>query len=91
MLLSALALAVSTAPAARKSTVSQVEQAVAGGVAAHRADAELARQLGELELTERLSEARLEGMARRFAMEPRTAGWWRCIATRCRERRRTTG
>lgn len=69
-LLAALAL---PAVAAKRITVAQLEQSLASGAAAHRADIELARQLNELELTERLTEAALNRFAASLHLEPHTA------------------
>ncbi len=49
--------------AVKRVTVAQIEQTLAAANATHRADAELARQLGELQLTERLTDATLNKFA----------------------------
>ena len=59
--------------AARHITVAQLEQAMAADQIAHRADAEVARQLGGFELSERLTEASLNQMAAKLPLGPRTA------------------
>jgi hypothetical protein len=46
--------------AARRITVEEFEQTLASCKAAHQSDASIARQLSAMELTERLSSARLE-------------------------------
>jgi VWFA-related protein len=61
------------ANAARRVTVSQLEQILASATAAHRSDAETAKQMGELELTERLSQSTLDRVASTRAFGPRTA------------------
>ena len=60
ILLVLLALLVtSIAGAAKRVTVAQLEQALTAAHAAHKPDAEIARQIGGLELSERLTEATL--------------------------------
>jgi len=59
--------------AARRVTVAQLEQALAAGSAAHRSDAEAARQMGELEMTERLTHPTLDRLASVFKVGPHTA------------------
>jgi len=56
-----LVLAAMTLPAgaAKRVTVAQLEQALTAAAAAHKPDAEMARLIGGMELSERLSEARL--------------------------------
>ena len=61
------------AGAAKRVTVEQLEQALVAGNAAHRADAEVARQIGDLELTERLTEVSLGRLAKNLTMGLRTA------------------
>lgn len=61
------------AGAAKRLTVAQLEQTLASEIAAHRADADIAHKVGELELTERLTEAALDRFAGKLAMGPRTA------------------
>jgi VWFA-related protein len=73
VLLGLLAAMVPIAGAARRVTVAQLEQTLSGEVAAHRADAEVARQLGELELSERLTGATLDRFAGKLALGPRMA------------------
>ena len=73
ILLGLLAALPLSAAAAKRVTVAQLEQSLTSGVAAHRADIEMARQLGELELTERLTEATLNRFAANLRLEPRTA------------------
>ena len=54
VILSALAL---PAGAAKRTTVAQLERTLTGASALHRPDAELARQIEAVELTERLTDA----------------------------------
>ena len=73
ILLGLLAVLVLPAGAAKRVTVAQLEQSLAADNAAHRADAEVARQLGDLELSERLTEAALNRFAAKLTLSPRTA------------------
>jgi hypothetical protein len=59
--------------AAKRVTVAQLDQTLVAASAAHRPDADIARQLGDLELTERLTNAALNQLATRFTPGPRTA------------------
>jgi VWFA-related protein len=59
MLLLFLALSVPYAGAAKRVTVAQLEQALTAAQTAHKPDPEIARQIGGLELSERLTEATL--------------------------------
>jgi len=65
------ALLVLPAGAAKRVTVEQLEQALAADSAAHRDDAEAARQLGELELSERLTGATLARFNARRSLGPK--------------------
>jgi VWFA-related protein len=56
--------------AAKRLTVAQLEERVTAGVAAHKADAELARQIGQSELSERISAETLKQLDQRVAREP---------------------
>jgi VWFA-related protein len=69
-LIAALAL---SASGARRVTVAQLEAAVASGETEHRADLDFARQIGELEMTEQLSERTLVHIAAAHKLGPRTA------------------
>lgn len=69
-LLAALTL---PAAAAKRVTVAQLEQSLASDSAAHRQDDEIARQIGQLELSERLTDSTLERFAKELALGPRTA------------------
>ncbi len=57
VLLASIAL---PARAAKRTTVAQLQQALDAAHAAHRPDAEIARQISGIELSERLTESRLE-------------------------------
>jgi VWFA-related protein len=49
--------------------VAQLDQALTAAVAAHKPDAEIARQIGSLELSERLSEASVNRLSLRLAQD----------------------
>ena len=59
------------ASAAKRVTVGQLEQLLATASAAHALDAEIVRQIGDLELSERLTDAALNRFAARFTLSPR--------------------
>ena len=61
------------ASAARRVSVEQLQQMLAADDAAHRADPEAARQIGELEMTERLTVNTLGHLAATHTLGPRTA------------------
>jgi VWFA-related protein len=63
ILLVLLASLTSIAGASKRVTVAQLEQAVTAAHTAHRPDAEIARQIGGLELSQRLTEATLNRLA----------------------------
>jgi hypothetical protein len=67
------AMLASSAVAARKLTVEQLNQALAASIAEHRADADIAHQIGEFELSQRLTTEALDRIAGRFPLQPRTA------------------
>jgi len=69
-LVAALAL---PAYAARRVTVEQLEQTLTAAVGAHTADADMVRQIGALELSERLTDAALNRFAAHFTLSPRAA------------------
>jgi VWFA-related protein len=73
ILLALAALLVLPASAAKRVTVEQLEQALAADSAAHRDDAEVARQLGELELSERLTGATLARFSAKLTLGPKAA------------------
>ena len=68
-----LAVMALPAGAAKRVTVAQLEQILAAETADHRADADTARKIGDLELTERLTEVGLSRIAKGFSLGPRTA------------------
>ena len=68
-----MATIVSPAGAAKRATVEQLEQTLAASLAAHRTDAEIARQLGDVELSERLTYATLDRFAKQLSLGPSTA------------------
>ncbi len=59
--------------AARRLTVAQLAETLSSSIAQHRSDEDLARQVGQLELAERLTSATLDRLAARLALQPRTA------------------
>ena len=63
ILLVLLASLTSIAGASKRVTVAQLEQALTAAHTAHKPDAEIARQIGGLELSERLNEATLKRLA----------------------------
>jgi VWFA-related protein len=54
-------------------TVEQLEQILSAAIAAHTVDADMVRQIGALELSERLTDAALNRFAARFTLSPRAA------------------
>ncbi len=68
-----LVVMVLPASAAKRVTVAQLKQFLAAETADHRADAEIARRVGDLELSERLTDVAIGGIAKSFAPGPRTA------------------
>ena len=58
---------------ARRSTVAQLEEALAANVAVHRSDADIAHQVSEMELTERLTQRTLIHLAATLKLGTRTA------------------
>lgn len=73
ILLGLMAAVVLPAVAAKRVTVAQLEQSLAADSASHRADAEVAHRLAELELSERLTDATLDRFAKNLPLGPRTA------------------
>ncbi len=61
------------AGAVRRLTVAQLAETLSNAIADHRPDEQIARQVGELELTERLTSATLDRFAARLPLQPRTA------------------
>jgi VWFA-related protein len=73
ILAAALAAMTLQASGARRVTVAQLEEVLTSADAAHRADEETAHQVGELEMTERLTEPTLDRFAAAHKLGPRTA------------------
>ena len=73
ILFAALAATAFPALAAKKLTVAQLEQVLVSDFTAHRADADVARRIGDFDLTERLTPATLDRFAARMPLGPRTA------------------
>jgi VWFA-related protein len=73
ILLVFVTVAVIPAYAAHRVTVEQLEQSLVAGQATHRPDDVVARQLSDLELSERLTDATLNRFATRLSLGPRTA------------------
>ena len=69
ILLVALAALAHPAGAGTRVTVAQLDQALTAAIAAHKPDAEIARQLASLELSERLTEASLNRLNIRLAQD----------------------
>jgi VWFA-related protein len=69
-LMAAMAL---PAVAAKRVTVAQLEQSLAADAASHRVDENVAHRLGDLELSERLTDATLDRFANHLPLGPRTA------------------
>lgn len=69
-LIAAMAL---PAVGARRVTVAQLEESLAADLGDHRADADVAHRLGDFELSERLTGATLDRLAKNLAFGPRTA------------------
>lgn len=72
-LLAALALIAADASAARRFTVAQLEETLSTEIATHHADADIARRVGEMELSERLTSHTLDRFAAQLALGPHTA------------------
>jgi VWFA-related protein len=73
ILLALAAFMVVQAGAARRVTVVQLEQALVAATSEHRPDAEVARQVGSMELAEQLTETTLNRLAAKLPLQPRTA------------------
>ena len=73
ILLAVVAATALSAGAARRVNVAQLEQSLASDLAAHRADADIARKIGDFELSERLTSVTLDRFAKALAIGPRTA------------------
>jgi VWFA-related protein len=73
ILLGLVAATAIPALAAKRVTVTQLEEALAADCAAHRADLDVAKQVGTFEMTERLTDATLNRFAAALKLGPRTA------------------
>jgi VWFA-related protein len=73
ILLGLMAAVVLPAVALKRVKVAQLEQSLAADAASHRADTDVAHRLGDLELSERLTEATLDRFANNLPLGPRTA------------------
>lgn len=73
ILLGLLAAMTLPAGAAKRVSVAQLEQALTAASAAHKADAEMARMIASMVLSERLSEGTLERLDTRFDAGPQVA------------------
>ncbi len=67
-------------PAAARVTVAQLEQILTKARAAHKSDVEMVRQIGRVELSERLTETRLELLTKNLAEGPQTTQALRLLA-----------
>ncbi len=68
--------------AAKRTTVAQLEQALDAASSAHKADAEIARQIAGLELTERLTDPTLSRLAAHLISNSQTARALELLADR---------
>ena len=73
ILIGLMAVLVLPAIAAKRLTVAQLEESLSAENAVHHSDAELARQIGDFELSERLTDSTLNRLAARLKLSPRTA------------------
>ena len=73
ILLTLAAMMVVPAGAARRVTVAQLAETLAAATAEHRSDEDIARQVGGLELSERLTGPTLDRFAARLPLQPHTA------------------
>ncbi|MDR3773284.1 MAG: VWA domain-containing protein [Terracidiphilus sp.] len=73
ILLGLIATMALPAAGARRVTVAQLEKSLAADLGAHRADTDVAHRLGDFELSERLTGATLERLAKNLAFGPRAA------------------
>jgi hypothetical protein len=70
MLLAAMAL---PAAARKRESVAELERGLSAAIAARKPDAEIARQIGNVELSEQLTEPTLEGLKGQLAFGPESA------------------
>jgi hypothetical protein len=80
ILLALLASMALSAGAAKRVTVSQLEQGLTAASAANKPDAEIARQIGGMELSERLTEATLERLTAHLTADPQAVLALRLLA-----------
>jgi cell division septation protein DedD len=80
ILLVVLAVTVLPAGAAKPTTVEQLERTLAADTAAHRADADIALQIGTMKLSERLTDATLARFAAKLTPGPKTVLALRLLA-----------
>jgi VWFA-related protein len=73
LLIGLVAINASPALAAHRVTVSQLEQTLSIDLARHGSDEEIARQIANLQLSERLTGPALDRLANRFPLQSRTA------------------
>jgi hypothetical protein len=73
ILLGVMAVVALNAGAARRVTVAELVQAVIADCTAHKPEAEIVRQFGGMELTERLSEATLDRLSAQVQLSPQVA------------------
>src|ERR1700676_390834 len=73
ILLAVSGVLVLNAHAGRRVTVAQLKEALSAATAEHRADADIARQMGGLTLSERLTSVTLDRLAALLQLQPRTA------------------
>lgn len=59
--------------AAKRTTVAQLKERLTAAIAAHKTDAEIARQVGQTELSERISPDTLEKLCQQATRDPRTS------------------
>ena len=67
-----MAMAVLPASATRHLTVEQLEKTLASSVAKHRADAEMMKEFGDFDLTERLTDATRTRITSTMHLGPQT-------------------
>ena len=72
ILLALLASVTLCASAAKRVSVAQLEQSLAAANAAHKADAEVARQIASVELSEQLTEVTLNRLSRQLSAAPQS-------------------
>ncbi len=78
--LALLSLIPLNAAASKRITISQLEQTLTASSSAHKPDVEIARQIGGMELSERLTESALGRLTAAVAADPQTALALRLLA-----------